>query len=766
MAGRFSTPMIGPNVTGDLHLGHALMAFVEDSLVRFHRQEGREVHYIPGMDHAGIGMYSVVMANPGYRPELPIGPRLNAWALEHRNILREQLRALDLACDWERETYTLEPRYRRLVRATFHRLAEAGLLYRQRKVVHWCPGCGTTISDIECERATAQRRVALLPVGVGARRWVVEWPAPELLPGAVACQLPLEAPDGATAVVPGLPRPLAVLPGAAPRLLVPGHDPGDHELAVGAGLPVVEVLDGAGRSLLPESAGLDREELRSWVLERWHLKSVLRQVEVWRCARCDTELIGRLTWQWFLRMRPLLDPVMADIRSGAVRFLPESTSREALDWMARAEDWCLSRQVPWGHHVPARVCRRCAGWTTQRLRCCPECDGPLDVERDVLDTWFSASLWPVGTAGWPDEEELRRLYPWSVITSGRDILFFFYVRMLTMSRFVMDAYPTSTCYSHGLVVSADGTKMSKSRGNTVTVVQALATHHVDVLRTALLAGCSGVRDVRLRDQLFERAQGLRDRLLDVERTALAGLPDADGLTDWCRSTVADARGRLAGALDRFAYAEAVDAAAAVCDRVVRRWLRVRAGGGGGSEGAERAFVGELGRLFEPFMPDAGGRLQRLGRPAAAAPDPSRVRAVERFVAAVEELEQLRGAVGINTVDPVWLTMPEADRAALERERWLTSATRLRLVLDGAAAAGAVPWRSTRAPGVVLWLPAGRAARLRGEAIRRLRSEANELRRLRRRTSALADPPAGLAARRDELAARAEALRANAGSAEA
>ncbi|HSR25112.1 MAG TPA: class I tRNA ligase family protein, partial [Candidatus Eisenbacteria bacterium] len=160
--------MIGPNVTGDLHLGHALMAFVEDSLVRFHRQEGREVHYIPGMDHAGIGMYSVVMATPDYRPELPIGPRLNAWALEHRNIIREQLRALDLACDWERETYTLEPRYRRLVRATFRRLAEAGLLYRQRKVVHWCPGCGTTISDIECERATAQRRVALLPVGVGA----------------------------------------------------------------------------------------------------------------------------------------------------------------------------------------------------------------------------------------------------------------------------------------------------------------------------------------------------------------------------------------------------------------------------------------------------------------------------------------------------------------------------------------------------------------------------------------------------------------------
>ncbi|HSR25235.1 MAG TPA: class I tRNA ligase family protein, partial [Candidatus Eisenbacteria bacterium] len=532
--------------------------------------------------------------------------------------------------------------------------------------------------------------------------------------------------------------PLAVLPGTAPRLLVPGHDPGDHALAVDAGLPVVEVLDGAGRSLLPESAGLGREELRSWVLERWNLKSVVRQVEVLRCARCDTELMGRLTWQWFLRMRPLLDPVMADIRSGAVRFLPESTTREALDWMARAEDWCLSRQVPWGHHVPARVCRRCAGWTTQRLRCCPECDGPLDVERDVLDTWFSASLWPVGTAGWPDEEELHRFYPWSAITSGRDILFFFYVRMLTMSRFVMGAYPTSACYSHGLVVSADGTKMSKSRGNTVTVPRSLAAHHADVLRTALLAGCSGVRDVRLRDQLFERAQELRDRLLDVERTALAGLPDADGLTDWCRGRVADARARLADALDRFAYAEAVDAVAGVCDRVVRRWLRVRAGGGGGSEGAERALVGELGRLFEPFMPDAGSRLQRLGRSAAAAPDPSRVRAVERFMAAVEELEQLRGAVGINTVDPVWLAMPEADRVVLERERWLTSVTRLRLVLDGAATAGAVPWRSTRAPGAVLWLPAGRAARLRGEAIRRLRSEGNELRRLRRRTSALAD----------------------------
>jgi valyl-tRNA synthetase len=766
MAGRFGTPLVGPNVTGDLHLGHALMVFVEDSLVRFHRQQGREVHFIPGMDHAGIALYSVVRASPDYHPELPLRARLRAWATEYRDAIREQLRALDLACEWQRETYTLEPRYRRLVRAAFHRLAEAGLLYRERAVVHWCPGCRTTISDMECERGTAQRRVALLPVGLGTRRWVVEWPAPELLPGAVACRLPLEAPEGATAVVPGLPRPLAILPGAAPRLVVPGHDPDDHALALRLGLPVVEVLDGAGRSLLPESAGFDREELRRSVLERWNLKSVMKQVEVSRCARCDEEVHGLLTWQWFLRMRPLLEPLMAAVRSGEVRFLPEHTEREAMDWMARAEDWCISRQIPWGHRIPARVCRRCAGWTTKRLRSCPECGGPLDVDRDVLDTWFSASLWPIGTAGWPDEGTMSRLYPWSVITSGRDLLFFWYIRLLAMDRFFTGAFPTPVCYSHGLVVSADGSKMTKSRGNTVTVSQALAVRHADALRMGLLAGCSGSRDVRLRDQPFHRATALRDRLLDVERTALAGLPDADGLTDWCRSEVADARERVAAALERFAYSEAVDALAVVSDRVVGRWLRVRAGGGGGSDGAERALVGELGGLFEPFMPDAGGRLQRLGRAAGPGPDPSRVRAVDRFMAAVEELEQLRGAVGINTVEPVWLAMPDADRAVLAGERWLTTATRLRLVVDGAPNAGAVPWRSTRAPGAVLWLPAGRADRLRAEAIRRLRSEANELRRLRRRTSALADPPAGLARRRADLAARAEALRANAGSREA
>lgn len=767
MPGRFSTPLIGPNVTGDLHLGHALMVFVEDTLVRFHRQRGREVHFIPGMDHAGIALYSVVRTAADYRPDLPLRPRLRAWAAEHRDSIREQLRALDLACDWERETYTLEPRYRRLVRTTFHRLAEAGLLYRQRRVVSWCPGCRTTISDMECERGRAQRRVALLPVGAGSRRWVVEWPAPELLPGAVACQLPVEAPDGATAPVPGLPRPLAVLPGETPRLLVPGHDPDDHALALRLGLPVVEVLDGAGRSLLEESAGLDREELRRWVLERWKLRSVVRQVEVSRCARCDEEVVGRLTWQWFLRMRPLLEPLVAAVGAGDVRFLPEHTAREAMDWMARADDWCLSRQIPWGHHIPARVCRRCAGWTTRRLRCCPECDGPLDVERDVLDTWFSASLWPVGTAGWPDEGEMRRRYPWSAITSGRDLLFFFYIRMLAMDRFVTGEYPTPVCYSHGLVVSADGSKMTKSRGNTVTVWRALAERPADVLRTGLLAGCSGARDVRLREQPFDRAAALRERLLAVERAALAGLPDADGLTDWCRWMVAEAGRRAGAALDRFAYAEAVDALAAVGGRVVPRWLRVRSvgatDGAKGTEGAEWALVGELGRLFEPFMPEAGGRLQRLGRPAGADPDPARVRSVDRFVAAVEELEQLRGAVGLNTVDPVWLVMPEPDREVLAGERWLVSATRLRLVLDGAPAAGAIAWRSIRAPEAVLWLPAGRSDRARAEAVRRLRAESDELRRLRRRTSGLAEAPAGLAARRASLAARAEALRANAGA---
>ena len=768
MAERFSIPLILPNLTGDLHLGHALMAFVQDSQARLQRQHGREVTYVPGVDHAGIGMYSVVVATPGFRPDLPMVPRLRAWALDRRRAIGAQLRALELTCDWERDAYTLDPRYRRLVRETFHRLAGAGLLYRQRKVVHWCPGCGTTISDIERERATVRRQVAVLPVGAGGRRWLVECPAPELLPGAVACELPLAEPGAATAVVPGLPRPLAVLPGKAPRLVVPGHDPGDHALALRLGLPVVEVLDGAGRSLLAGSAGLGREELGRLVLERGDLRSVAKQVDVWRCGRCDTELIGRLTWQWFLRMRPLLDPVTAAVESGAVRFLPERMTREAVDWMARADDWCLSRQIPWGHRVPARVCRRCSGWTVERLRCCPECGEPMDVERDVLDTWFSGSLWPVAAAGWPDEGDLRRLYPLSAMTSGRDILFFLFVRLLALGRFVMGEFPTHTCYFHGLVVSADGSKMSKSRGNTVTVPQALAERPADVLRAGLLSGCSGSSDVRLRVQPFDRAGALRDLLLEVERTALAGLSDGDGLTDWCRRMVADARGRVADALSVFAYADAVAAVAAAGDRVVRRWLRVRrarpGAGAGSGTAAERALVAELGSLVEPFMPDAGGRLLRLGTGPVAGPDPARAAAVGRFVSAVEELERLRGAAGLNTVEPVWLAMPEADRPLLDGERWLTSATRLRLDLEAPPAAGAVPWRSARVPGAVLWLPAGRAARLRSEAIRQLRTESNQLRRLRRRTAALPEPAAGPAARRAELMARVEALRANAGPA--
>jgi valyl-tRNA synthetase len=763
VTGVFSIPMIPPNLTGDLHLGHALMASVQDSLARFRRQEGREVHYLPGVDHAGVGMYTLVLSNPDYRPDLPIERRLRDWAVEHRAAIRDQFRALDLICDWDRETYTLEPRYQRLVRATFERLAAAGLVYRARKVVHWCPRCGTTISDIECERSTAPRPVALLPARLGSRRWVIEHPEPELLPGAVACRVPVDPGEDAEVTISGLPHPLPAVGGGTPRLLVPAHDAGDHALALRMGLPVSEVLDGAGRSLLAESAGLDREQLRARVLERWDLKSTVKQVETWRCGRCDTELMGRLTWQWFLRMRPLLDPLMAAVRAGEVRFLPERITREAMDWLARADDWCLSRQVPWGHRVPARVCRRCAGWTTARLRRCPDCNQPLDVERDVLDTWFSVSLWPIATAGWPDEDAMGRLYPMSAMTTGRDILFFMFVRMLALCRFMTGAYPTPTCYYHGLVVAADGTKMSKSRGNAVSVPQALASHDADVLRTALLSGCAGARDVRLRDQLFDRAGALRDRLLEVERLAAAAPSGADGLTEWCRWLVRGARELVAAALDRFAYAEAVEALTALSDRAVLRWLRVRALGGPAGEGDEGPLLRELGRLFEPFMPAAGTRLQRLGRQGAGDPDPVLAGAVERFVAAVEELEQLRGAVGINTVDAVTLVLPEADRRALAGERWLTAATRLRLAADGEPGAGAVCWRSTRAPGAVLWLPAGRDGRLRAEAVRQLRVESNQLRRLRRRAAALADPSADLVARREELAVRVEALRANAGT---
>jgi methionyl-tRNA synthetase len=622
---------VPPNLTGDLHLGHGLMLAMQDCLARHRRARGDAVTFIPGFDHAGIGMYATVVHQPDFLPELPMRLRLRRWAASVRRRQRRQIRAMDMSCDWEREEYTLSPGYRAVVRVAFQRLAAEGLVYRAFRDVNWCPTCATTISDMETT--------------------------------------PAVAPDG-------------------------------REFAV--------------------------------------------------CGRCDAELARRTTWQWFLRMGPLAEPVLRAFDSGEVRLLPASTAREAAEWLREPEDWCVSRQIPWGHRIPAWRCDTCAAWATRRGRCAA-CGTAMAAETDVLDTWFSSSLWFLATAGWPGELD-PAVHPVSLITTGRDILFFWVLRLLALSRRLAGWFPSDVCYLHGLVLDADGQKMSKSRGNVVSLPDACREHGADVLRAALLAGCREGQDMRLTPGLLRRQARARELL-----AAVAALPRTDGPGDaldawlgWCVERSAAA---FSAALDRLEFAAAVEALDEVAERALARYAAVRR-----ADGATPGWLlARLAALYEPVMPGVA----RAAAAGGVAPGFAAAPAVDAWMDVIGELTQLRGPVGLSTATEIRAVLPEAVAAALAGQPWVVHSTPLRVALAGPDD-GMVGWRVPLGESwAELHFAAAHAERLRAEAMRRLRAERERLRGLRRRRPASGPVPPALAGQLERSEARAELHRLNA-----
>lgn len=760
--------MVPPNLTGDLHLGHALMTYVQDCLARFQRGLGREVVYVPGTDHAGIGMYALVLAERDFEPDLSLPERLRAWADRCRPRIEGQFRTLRLSCDWERMTYTMAPRYVELVHHAFRRLAEHGLVYRQRRVTPWCPSCGTTISRLECEQAVRDGDVALVPVSVEGRRLIVELPQPELIWSAAALLVPPGAvSEGATAVLPQgqVPTIAGLAEGEQPRLLVPAHDPADFEVALRQGLPVTESLDAAGRSLVPAAPGMGRTELRAWTVERLRLKCMRREFEVVTCGRCDTELSPRPTWQWFLRMRPLAEPLQAALASGEVEILPASQLNAATSWLEKLEDWCLSRQIPWGQRIPAWRCTSCEGWTLEAEERCPACGEPSMAEEDVFDTWFSSTFWPLAAAGWPDQRQVERLYPNTALTTGKDILFFWVLRVLALNRFLTGRFPTSRCYLHGLVRDEQGQKMSKSRGNTVMAEEAIARHGGDVLRAGLLSACHGDADLRYRQEVFRRQTEVAEVLTGLLELGGEAQAAPDSLDQWCYSLLRAALPDVSQRFEAFEFGRALDRLARLAVGGLRRYLQVRRRQAG-RRGVPPDLYLETARLFEPVMPETASRMADLacGKGPAIDPDPVLAEQAGRLVELLEELGQLRGSVGLNTAVAIDAHLPPDLDAGRPEHAWLADATPLNVSFapsgDGAGRTWALPGH----PEIRLALPAGAAPRLRQEAARRLRREARRLRRLRRRLEAARAAPdpsyAELAGRLSAIEGRAAVLRRN------
>ncbi|MDR2611456.1 MAG: valine--tRNA ligase [Deltaproteobacteria bacterium] len=543
-----------PNVTGNLHMGHALDNTLQDMLTRYHRMKGDNTLWMPGTDHAGIATQAVVerqLAKEGIsRVELGregFLERVWRWKEEYGGRIIGQLKRLGASCDWSRERFTMDPGLSRAVRETFCTLYEEGLLYRGDYVTNWCPSCLTAISDIEVEhedRDDSLYHIVYEGVG-GAPSLTVATTRPETLFGDTAVAVHPEDgrfPAGEFKVrVPFTGREIPVIRdpyverefGTGALKVTPAHDANDFRLGQRHGLPTVVCIDRRG-ALTAEAgpyAGLDRFEARKRILADLESRGQLAKTEPLRhavgvCYRCRTVIEPLLSLQWFVRTAPLAEAASASVRDGRTALVPRSWERTFFDWMDNIRDWCVSRQLWWGHQIPAWYCPGCG--RTHVLRedpsACPDCGGRLERDPDVLDTWFSSGLWPFSTLGWPERTpELARYYPTTVLVTGFDIIFFWVARMMMMGLKLMGDVPFRTVVLHPLVRDASGQKMSKSKGNVIDPLTVIDRFGADAFRFALASQAGTARDLKISEDRVAGCSRFVNKLWNAARFALPHL---------------------------------------------------------------------------------------------------------------------------------------------------------------------------------------------------------------------------------------------------
>ncbi len=564
----FCIVMPPPNVTGALHMGHALTATLEDTLVRWHRMKGEPTLWLPGVDHAGIATQNVVereLAKEGLTRH-DIGreaflERTWQWAQKTRATITDQHRRLGASCDWTRERFTLDEGPSRAVRTTFVRLYHDGLIYRGERIINWCPRCRTALSDLEVEHQEHDGhlwyvRYPLLddagrPTG---EHIVVATTRPETIVADVAVAVNPQVERwrglvGRRALVPVVERPVPIIADEAvdPRFgtgalkITPGHDVLDFEIGERHGLPTIVSIGPDGR--MNEHAGpfqgMDRFEARQAMARHLESQGLLEREEPHRhsmghCQRCGTIVEPIASEQWFVRMRPLAEPAIRVVKEGRVRIVPRRFTRVYLHWMENIRDWCISRQLWWGHRIPAWYCRSCGGVTVppreEPMRDPERCQscGSSDVrqDEDVLDTWFSSALWPHSTLGWPDDtDDFRRFYPTSVLETGYDILFFWVARMIMMGLYNTGQVPFYYVYLHGLVRDPQGRKMTKSLGNVVDPLEAIGHYGCDALRYVLATGAAPGNDMRLSAEKLEGGRNFANKIWNAGRFVVQALAE-------------------------------------------------------------------------------------------------------------------------------------------------------------------------------------------------------------------------------------------------
>ncbi len=557
----FCIIMPPPNVTGELHLGHALVVTIEDTLIRWHRMRGDPTLWLPGVDHAGIATQNAVekqLAKEGLsRHDLGrelFLERVWQWVRKYRSVISHQSARLGASCDWDREIFTMDDGPQRAVRETFVRLYNEGLIYRGERIINWCPRCQTALSDLEVEHTEQESNLWYVryPLLDDAGNMTDEYAViattrPETIVAdvAIAVSPTLERWQklvGRKALLPIIERQIPIIAdeavdpefGTGALKITPGHDPLDFEIGERHGLPAIVAVaaDGTMNSEAGPYEGTDRFECRRMIvadLERLGLieKIVPHRHSIGHCQRCNTVVEPMVSKQWFVKVAPLAGPAIEAVKDGRIEIVPRRFARVYMNWMENIRDWCISRQLWWGHRIPVWYCTGCgdAVASVEELTECPKC-GSKDLEQDpdVLDTWFSSGLWPHSTLGWPeDTPDLRYYYPTSVLETGYDILFFWVARMIMMGLYNMGEVPFRHVYLHGIIRDEHGRKMSKSHGNVVDPLEAVDKYGCDALRFTLATGGAPGNDFRLLDEKLEGARNFANKLWNAARFVVSSI---------------------------------------------------------------------------------------------------------------------------------------------------------------------------------------------------------------------------------------------------
>ena len=547
-----------PNITGQLHMGHALDNTLQDILIRFRRMQGRATLWLPGTDHASIATEAKIvaaMAEEGLKKE-HLGrekflERAWDWKRTYGGRIVEQLKKLGSSCDWDRERFTLDEGCNKAVNEVFVRLYEKGLIYRGEKIINWCPTCLTSISEAEVEYEDQAGHFWHIryPFADGSGYMNIATTRPETLLGDTA--LAVNPNDerykdvvGKTVILPLVKREIPVVAddyvemdfGTGVVKITPAHDPNDFEVGLRHNLPVINVMtdDAKITDEYPKYAGMDRYEARKAIVADLEAEGALIEVEdyshnVGACYRCHTTVEPRVSKQWFVKMEPLAKPAIKAVRDGEVKFIPERFDKIYYNWMENIKDWCISRQLWWGHRIPAWYCADCGETIVAKEEptVCPKCGCThLDRDEDTLDTWFSSALWPFSTLGWPEStEDLKYFYPTNTLVTGYDIIFFWVARMIFSALEYTGEVPFDTVLIHGIVRDAQGRKMSKSLGNGVDPLLEIEKYGADALRFSLATGNSPGNDMRYIPEKVESSRNFANKLWNASRFILMNLPE-------------------------------------------------------------------------------------------------------------------------------------------------------------------------------------------------------------------------------------------------